>query len=59
MLPGGLARFCEGEMVDVEIVTWEMVLGKDALADLTSLIDRVFSQQHGHLTEFRIWALTY
>jgi hypothetical protein len=59
LLSGRLARFCEGEMVDVEIVTWEMVLGKDALADLTSLIDRVFGQQHGHLAEFRIWTLTY
>ena len=59
MLPGGLARFCQGDTVDVKIMAGEIVLGKDALADLTGLIDGTLRQENRNFTEFRIWALTY
>ena len=59
MLAGGLARFCQGDMVDVKIVTGEVVFGEDALTDLTGIVDGAFGQEDCHLTEFRIRALTY
>ena len=59
LLSGRFARFCQGNMFDMEIVTGDMILGKDALADLTDFIDGAFRQEDCHLTEFLIRSFTY
>jgi len=56
---GGLACLCQWDMIYMEIGTGLVVLGKDTLTDLPSLIDGAFREQDDNLPELHIRALAY
>ena len=59
LFTGRFTRLCEGDMVEMNVGTRLMVFGKDALADLTCLINETLRQQDDYLTKLHIGTLSY
>ena len=55
-IAGGLACFCEGDAVNVDVGTRLMETREDTLANLTGLISRAFGKKDDNLTKFGVGA---
>ena len=58
-MAGGFAGGGKGDVSDVDVGARMMVLGEDALADLTGIVGRAFGKENDDLAEFLIRTFSY
>lgn len=59
LVAGRFAGGGEGDVSDVDVGARMVVLGEDALADLTGIVGRTFGKEDDDLTEFLIRTFSY
>ena len=59
LVAGGFAGGGEGDVSNVDVGARMVVLGENALADLTSIVNRTFGKEDDDLAEFLIRTFSY
>ena len=59
LVAGGFTSSREGDVSNVDVGARMVVLGENALADLTSIVNRTFGKKNDDLAEFLIRTFSY